>query len=351
METTLIVGAGLAGARCAETLRAHGYRGRVLLVGEERVAPYERPALSKELLAGTRDDVLLRPASFWTAQEIELRTGTRVTAVDTRRRTAVAGGETLTWDALVLATGARPRRLPGPVPDRVHQLRTLADAKAIRADLRTGRRLVVVGSGFVGAEVATTAAALGLGVTVLEAAATPLGGLLGAEVGRLLAARYDARGIDLVLGTGVERVTARSVLTSAGSRIPFDVLVVGIGVEPARELVPRRPHPRVLLAGDVTGSGHWTAAAEQGTAAALELLGLERSPSRPPYVWSDQLGLRLQLVGDPRGATSVELDGDDDAFSGRYRDAAGRLVAALAANRPMLLPGFRRELAALPSAA
>ena len=152
METTLIVGAGLAGARCAETLRANGYEGRVLLVGDEPFAPYERPALSKELLAGARDEVSLRPDGFWESQGIELWTGTRVTSVDPVRRTAVAGGAVVGWDSLVLATGARPRRLRGPLPGHVHELRTLADALALREELRPGRRLVVVGSGFVGAE-------------------------------------------------------------------------------------------------------------------------------------------------------------------------------------------------------
>ena len=350
MDTTLIVGAGLAGARCAETLRARGYEGRVLLVGEEPVAPYERPALSKELIAGIRRDVLLRPPSFWASQSIELLTGTRVTAIDPERRTVLAGGRTLAWDALVLATGARPRRLPGPLPRRVHHLRTIADALALRAELRPGRRLAVVGSGFVGAEVATTAARLGLRVTVLEAAGAPLGGLLGPEASRVLAARYASLGIDLVVDAAVQRVLPRALETPRGP-IPFDVLVVGIGVEPARELIPVRLPPRTVLAGDVTGTGHWTAAAEQGAAAALELLGLERPPAGPPYVWSDQLGLRLQLVGDPRLATAVELEGDADSFAGRYLDARGRLVAALAANRPALVPVFRHELAALPSAA
>jgi 3-phenylpropionate/trans-cinnamate dioxygenase ferredoxin reductase subunit len=351
METTLIVGAGLAGARCAETLRANGYAGRVLLVGEEPFAPYERPALSKELLAGSRDEVSLRPDGFWESQGIELWTGTRVTSVDPVRRTAVAGGAVIGWDALVLATGARPRRLLGPLPGNVHELRTLADALALREELRPGRRLVVVGSGFVGAEAATTAAALGLHVTVVEAGSAPLGGLLGPDVGDLLTGRYGQRGIELVLGAAVERVTPHTVRLADGRRIGFDLLLVAIGVEPARELVSSGLPPRVLLAGDVTGTGHWTAAAEQGKAAALSLLGLEAAPQQPSYVWSDQLGLRLQLVGDPRGAVRVELEGEADGFAGRFFDDAGGLVAALAANRPALVPAFRRELAALPSAA
>jgi NADPH-dependent 2,4-dienoyl-CoA reductase/sulfur reductase-like enzyme len=232
----------------------------------------------------------------------------------------------------------------------VHHLRTLADALALRAELRPGRRLAVVGSGFVGAEVATTAAGLGLHVTVLEAAEAPLGGLLGREVGELLAARYADHRVELLVGAAVERVLPRAVVTARGE-VPFDLLLVAVGAEPARELVPPRLPSRVVLAGDVTGTGHWTAAAEQGAAAAHRLLGIDRPPAGPPYVWSDQLGLRLQLVGDPRRAAAVELDGGVDAFAARYLDGRGGLVAALAANRPALVPELRRELARLPSAA
>src|SRR5581483_1032227 len=199
--TVLIVGAGLAGTRCAETLRAEGYDGRVLLAGEEPHPPYERPALSKELLAGAKQpaDLALRPDGHWQEHGIELLLGTRVTTIDARARTATtAGGRTLPWDSLVLATGARARTLPG-LAAGVHLLRTLADASALRDELGATRRLAVVGAGFVGGEVATSAQALGVAVTVVEAAAAPLGRVVGA----LLAARYRARGIDLRLGAGL----------------------------------------------------------------------------------------------------------------------------------------------------
>jgi 3-phenylpropionate/trans-cinnamate dioxygenase ferredoxin reductase subunit len=312
--SVLIAGAGLAGARCAETLRAEGYAGRITLVGEEPFPPYERPALSKEFLAGERsaDDLLLRPPGFWAEQGIELVLGRRVEPSD---------------ELLVVATGARPRRLSVP---GAHVLRTLADAIALRAELRPGRHLVIVGGGFVGAEVASTAHHLGLRVTILEAGSTPFARVLGTEVGDVLARRYRAHGIEL-----------RTNSTSLAG-VHRDIVLVAVGVEPARELVRDGVH----VCGDAAGGpGHWSAAASDGVAAARRILGLDPLPAEPPFFWSDQFGLRLQLVGDPQGAATVELDGCEESFAARYLDADGRLVAALAANRAADVAAFRRELA------
>jgi NADPH-dependent 2,4-dienoyl-CoA reductase/sulfur reductase-like enzyme len=345
MKTVVVVGAGLAGVRCCESLRAQGFDGRIVLVGEESHVPYERPALSKELLAGVRDDIALRPPFHWHELGIELVLGTRVESV----RDGVASAGTRAWkfDRLVLATGARPRRLPGARHSRVHHLRTIDDAWALREQLRAGRRLVVVGSGFVGAEVATTAARLGVDVAVVEAAPSPLGGLLGDEVGSVLAAAYDRLGIDLRLGASVEQIGPRSTLLAGGTRLAHDLVLVGIGAEPARELQA----DGALLAGDVTGSGHWTAAAEHGVAAARRILGLPVEPPQPPFVWSDQLGYRLQVVGRTRAAAAVELQGDESSFVARYFDARGAVLGAVAANRPAETPRLRQELAAVASAA
>ena len=170
-ETVLIVGAGLAGSRCAETLRASGFDGRVVLVGDEPVAPYERPALSKEFLAGSRTDeeLLLRSVSYLGERGITLLTGRRVARVDPHRRVAaLSDGYELAWDALVLATGVRSRRLPGASPEGVHTLRTLADASALRHDIRPGVRLAIVGGGLIGGEVASTARSLGAEVTLID---------------------------------------------------------------------------------------------------------------------------------------------------------------------------------------
>jgi len=361
-RTVVIVGAGLAGARAAEALRAEGFDGRVVLVGEEPFGPYERPALSKEFLAGTRDEtsLQLRKPGFWNEREIELVLGTRVDSVDPVSRVArTSRGWELPFDAIVLATGARPRRLPLDLPAGVHELRTLTDAQALRDELVPGRHLVVIGGGFVGAEVASTASSLGMHVAIVEAAPAPVSRVLGEKVGLMLASRWRARGIDVRLRTGVEHIRADvsgrvdAVALTDGTTLRADAVLVGVGVEPRRELMPKRPSADVHLAGDVVGPGHWNAAALDGTAAARRILGLEVPPAQPHYVWSDQFGLRLQVVGTPRPDDPFELNGDDDSFAVRYFDELGRTRAALLANRPAEAAAIRRTLqeSALPFAA
>ena len=303
-RSIVIVGAGLAGARCAETLRAEGYDGAVTLVGDEQLPPYERPALSKEYLAGRKEEheLLLRPQAAWAEQQIVLRLGQRVVHVDPARRRAVTDtGSELGWDVLVLATGARPRRLPFAVPSGVHVLRTVEDARALRGALVPGAHLVVVGGGFVGAEVASTATALGARVTMLEALATPFERTLGPTLGRLLADRYRAHGVEMRVRTGVTGFGAdaagsvRSARLTDGSEIRCDVALVGIGVEPATELVPAprrgRADPRVrrrdrgprplderCSGGDCGSTSHPRPGAAAAAAGVL-LVGPVRSPA------------------------------------------------------------------------
>jgi NADPH-dependent 2,4-dienoyl-CoA reductase/sulfur reductase-like enzyme len=352
-RTVVIVGAGLAGARAAETLRAEGFDGRVLLVGDEPAAPYERPALSKEFLAGTRDEesLLLRPPSFWDDRAIELRLGQHVVAADpTARSVRTRRGVELAFDALVLATGARPRRLPLELPAGVHELRTLADARALRKELVPGAHLLVIGGGFVGAEVASTASSLGVHVTIVEAAPAPVARVLGREIGLLLAERWRMHGVDVRLGVGVAHIRADaggrvdSVLLTDGSLLRADAVLVGVGVEPARELLPERPARHVYAAGDVVGPGHWTAASLDGVAVARRILGLPVAGPQPQYVWSDQFGLRLQVVGTPGPNDAFELDGGGDSFAVRYLDGDGRVRAGLLANRPAEAAALRRTL-------
>ncbi len=342
----LIVGAGLAGSRCGESLRAEGFSGRIVLVGEEPFAPYERPALSKELLAGRREveSVALRPAGFWQEKGIELLLGTRIDRI--AGRTAVtADGQLLGWDALVIATGAIPRRLEPTGRDL--QLRTLADALALREELRPGARLTIVGSGLIGTEVASTARDLGVAVTL--AGDRPLVRLLGAEVAELLAARHEEHGVELApRGCRPKGI----VLAAVGARPATDWLRGSVPLRPDGSVIAdacgRTAVPDIYACGDVTGTGHWTAAAGQGAAAARTILGLDRPYRDVPYFWSDQLGLRLQHIGDARNAASVELDGDLDSLEARYLRPA-RPVRSCAGRQPPS-PGRRAAPRAGPDA-
>ena len=367
----VIVGAGLAGSRCAETLRALGFDGRIVLVGDESRGPYERPCLSKEFLAGARENVLLRGEEYWAERDIELVLSRRIESIDLLNRTA---GEGLDWDAVVIATGARPRRLPFAVPTGVHVLRSAQDAVALREELGPGRRLAIVGAGFVGVEVASTALGLGAEVTLVDVSRAPLERVLGVEVGALLAERYRAHGVDLRLQTGlngfVEDRDGRvvEVTLSDGAAVPCDAVLVAIGAEPAGELVAadrngiptdgcgRTEIPGVYACGDVAIAWraslgrrvrveHWTSAAGQGAAVAHAIVGDERPYDDVPYFWSDQFGFRLQHVGHAEEWEMVELEGDEACFSARYLDQEGHLLAALLANRPREIAGLRRELA------
>ena len=383
MSGAVIVGAGLAGSRCAERLRSSGYSGRIRLVGEEPLGPYRRPALSKELLAGAAGlgDVRLRPTDWWDEARIELMLGRRVERIKPGCRTVrLRGGDELRWDVLVVATGSRARRLPGvPLVRGVHTLRSFQDALGLRRELEAGRRLVVVGAGFVGTEVASTALAMGVHVTVVDPS-PPLSRVLGPEVAALLGDRYRAHGIDL-RRTGLDSVdvdggTVRRVRLNDGALVQCDALLLAVGAEPAApqglgsaaDGIPtdergRTAIPNVFACGDVARSRHpllrrsirvehWTEAAAQGAAVADAILGLEPRNGELPFFWSDQFGLRLQYVGHAPEWSSVVLDGSPEAFSALYLDGSGRPLAGLVANRADELGGLRQRLRdALPRAA
>ncbi len=363
MNGIVIVGAGLAGSRCAEALRAGGCELPVTVVGAEGVAPYERPALSKEFLAGTRNgaDLLLRPPDWWTEREINLVLGEAVDRIDLRRRLVLVQGRTLPWAHLVLATGARARRLPGVDFPNVHRLRTMADAVALQPSLQPGSRLVVIGAGFVGAEVASTAAGLGARVTIIEAETAPLARVAGGEIGHLLAGRWRAEGVVLHLAAQIERVSPGAVELADGTSIDYDALLVAIGAEPSSELLPgngaiptdacgRTMHDGVYACGDVAAFEgrrveHWTSASGQAAAVASTILGAPAPYRAMPYFWSDQFGLRLQMVGTTTGWAAVELEGGSDSFRARYVDEDGKPLAVLLGNRPADVAAARRELA------
>ncbi|MFN8124318.1 MAG: FAD-dependent oxidoreductase [Thermoleophilia bacterium] len=376
----LIVGAGLAGARCAEALRAYGFAGDILLAGDEPFPPYERPALSKTVITDGHDlaDVALRPDDAWASRGIDLRTAAEVISVDLDARTAVAGDEPVAWRRLVVATGARARRLPGTPPvDGVHHLRTLADARELRRRLGPGTRMVLIGAGFVGAELASSARGLGTEVHVVEVEELPLGRVLGPEAGARVADRMRMAGVHLHMGAMVEEIVAgagrvRAVRLRGGGEIPCDEVVVGIGAVPNTELLGgrlplamdggivtdeagRTEVDGVFACGDVASLWrrdigrharleHWSAAAESARAVAAAIAGADIPSPGIPYVWSDQFGWRLQMVGHPTGESVI--DDEPDGFTVRYLGDGGAVVGGLAVNRPQDVPLLRAEIAA-----
>jgi NADPH-dependent 2,4-dienoyl-CoA reductase/sulfur reductase-like enzyme len=376
-RSVVIVGAGLAGSRCAETLRAQGFEGHVTLVGDEPLGPYERPALSKHFLAGTKERVELRPSSYWEERDIKVVFGRRVARVNPGMG-QIPGAPPA--DAVVIATGARARALPFACPAGVQTLRTVADAAALRERLRPGSRLAVIGAGFVGAEVASTARSLGVEVTLIDLESAPLVRILGHEVGALLADRHRADGVDLRLGVGLGRFlnSASGDLTGIeltdGSVVDCETALVAIGATPDCDLLGdpragirtdacgRTEHPGVYACGDVAQAWrpslsthlrveHWTSAAGQAASVAHAILGNERPYDEVPYFWSDQAGLRLQHVGHADSPATIEVTGTPESFVAHYRDEEGRLLAALAANQPAAIGPLRRELAGEATAA
>ncbi len=365
----VIAGAGLAAQRCCATLRRLGHDGPITLVGDEPLLPYDRPPLSKDWLAGSVDEaaLLLRPASWYADHDIEVRLGARATGLYvTARRLRLAGGEELHYDRLLIATGARARTLPGTERyENVGVLRSAADATALRAQLRAGAHLVIVGAGFIGLEAAATARALGAEVTLLDAAQAPLQAIVGPRLGAWFAGIHREQGVHLLMGAGVDGFEAvgervEAVRLAGGRRLQCDAVLVGIGVSPATEWLAGTPLQGrgvavddgarsavagVFAAGDAAGGQHWEAAARQGAAAAHRMLGLQPPAAVPESFWSDQYGTRIQLVGHPRGAGELHIDGDPARrdFTALYvRD--GVVVAGLLAGRPRALPALRAQL-------
>ena len=355
---TVIVGGGLAGQRFAETLRREGHDGPLRMVCAEPVAPYDRPPLSKEYLAGKLTaPPRLRPDGWHADHDVELVLDMPAKALHADTSELELGdGRRLRYRQLLIATGAAPRMLPGlDGRDNVHVLRSVADADRLRDSLAPGTRLAVVGAGFVGQEVASTARGLGADVTLIEAMAAPLAHIVGEQVGDWFTRLHRSHGVDVRTGVAFDPATAAQ----------YDQVVVAVGVAPATEWlrgtaigpngrvaiqtdhVGRTCIPNVFAAGDCAGTQHWEAAVQQGGGAALAMLG-ESPPAPPPSsFWSDLYGIRINWLGDARGAESVEFDGDLDSrdFSVIYRGGGGRAVAGLLVGRPQALPQLRQELA------
>ena len=333
MPTIAIVGASLAGSSAAATLREEGFDGRTVLIGAEPQLPYDRPPLSKNYLRGTTsfEKTLLRPPEFYRERDIEMRLGTTVTRVDAEKRMlALQDGERLEFDQLLIATGGRNKRFPIPGIDLpgVYDLRTVADADRIREAIGHGGRAVVVGLGFIGAEVAASMRQSGLEVVAVEPFKTPLYRALGEEIGRVVEGLHRDNGVEMILddavtafeGSGkVERVVTRN-----GRRIQCSLAVFGLGIEPATELVAGTPVrvdngivvddqcrtnvPGIFAAGDVANHHHpvcgrqirvehWQNGVKQGAAAARSMLGRGQSYDEVHWFWSDQFDANIQYAG------------------------------------------------------
>jgi 3-phenylpropionate/trans-cinnamate dioxygenase ferredoxin reductase component len=350
-HTHVIVGAGLAGAKTAEALREEGFGGRIILIGEEPERPYERPPLSKDYLRGEseREKAYVHAADFYDRHDIELRTATPVERVDTKAGVVrLFDGERLRYDRLLLATGAEPRRLsiPGAGLDGVHYLRDLADADVIAARLAKGSgRVVVIGAGWIGAEVAASARQKGLDVALVEMSEVPLERVLGREVGAIYAGLHRDRGVELHTGVGLEAFEGNDrverVRLADGQTLDCDFVVVGVGVTPRTRLaewagigvnngilVSKRLEttvPGVFAAGDVANAfhpfygsklrvEHWANALNQPATAAQAMLDKPAAYERLPYFFSDQYDVGMEYTGYATEWDEVVLRGNPDAL-------------------------------------
>ncbi|MGW1715467.1 NAD(P)/FAD-dependent oxidoreductase [Streptomyces sp. NPDC002156] len=383
MRTVAVVGASLAGLSAARSLRKQGYDGRLVVIGDETHRPYDRPPLSKEFLAGTLGEADLGLETDGEDLGAEWLLGTRATGLDrTDRSVRLADGQVVRADGIVIATGAAARTLPGAEGlTGVHTLRTLDDARALRDELARGGRLVVIGGGFIGAEVASTAYALGLDVTVIEAAPTPLAGPLGETMGAVVSGLHADHGVRLLCGVGVKGLSGErqvdAVLLDDGRSVPADIVVVGVGARPCVEWLDgsgvvldngvkcgadgRSSLAGVVAVGDCANwydprAGvhrrveHWTGAVERPAAAVAALLAggaVEPGVPRPPYFWSDQYGVKIQFAGFAGVADSVTVEegavGDRNVLAVYRR--GGEPVAVLGMNQPRLFVRWRKQLA------
>jgi 3-phenylpropionate/trans-cinnamate dioxygenase ferredoxin reductase subunit len=326
-RTFVIVGAGLAGAKAAETLREEGFGGRVVLIGDEDELPYERPPLSKDYLRGEspREKAQVHDAAYYEAHDIELLTATRVRAIDPAAGSlTLDGGRDLRFDALLLATGAEPRRLPF---DGVQYLRTVRDSEALRERIGPGMRVAIVGAGWIGSEVAASARQMGADVTLMEMAEVPLERVLGRQLGGFYRDLHLEHGVRFLGGTGIDRV----------EDVDADLILIAVGVQPRTALAElagleidngvrvdaalRTSASNVFAAGDVANAWHpllgrhvrvehWANALNQGPAAARSMLGQAVSYDRVPYFFSDQYDVGMEYSGHAEGFDSVVIRGE-----------------------------------------
>ena len=370
-ETVVIAGAGHAAGQLVTSLKQKNYDGKIVLVGDEPYLPYQRPPLSKKFLAGAMEAerLFVKPASFYDDADIELRLETEITAIDRDGKCLRSSdGDDIPYDKLVLAFGSRARQLPveGAKLKCVHYLRSIADVDRIREDFQSGRRLVVVGAGYIGLEVAAVAQQAGLDVTVIEMANRVMSRVVSPEISDFYQIEHTNQGVRFRLSTGVSALTGKkrvkSVTTSEGEEIPADLVVIGVGILPNTELATeagldvdngivvddhcRTGDPDVYAVGDCTS--HPNAiygrrlrlesvhnAVEQAKTAAANICGQDTSYSQVPWFWSDQYDLKLQIAGLSEGYDSVAIRGNpaERSFSCLYLKE-NRLIAVDAINAP-----------------
>jgi len=371
MATFVIAGGGLAGAKAAETLRAEGFDGDVVLFGSEPERPYERPPLSKGVLLGNDDvsAVYVHPAEWYAGQRVDLRAGVTVTAVEPAGHTVTSGGGTLRYDKLLLATGASPRELniPGAGLDGVRYLRTVGDSLRLREAFSAGGRVVIVGAGWIGLEAAAAARLAGCEVTVVEPQSCALFGALGPELGGVFADLHRAHGVTFRFGDSAAELRpagsrVASVLTASGAELPAGVVVIGIGAVPNDGLASRAgldvsngvltdealrtSDPDIFAAGDVANSynpllarrvrvEHWANALTGGPAAAKSMLGQPVTYDPVPYFYSDQYDLGMECAGlpSPGSYDQIVYRGDREGLEFiAFWLSGGRVIAGMNVN-------------------
>jgi len=351
VSSILVVGAGQAAAVAVATLRDQGFDGRITVVGDEAHAPYERPPLSKAVLAAVEADepgISVKEEDFFSARDIDLRLGTEVVSLDPASAQAtLSDGSTVTYDRCLLATGGAARRLPGLTPDasQVHYLRTLDEARRLRNALRQARSAVIIGAGFLGLEIASTARSMGVEVSVVETASRPLGRVVPEAFSSWLQARVAASGATLYLGQSITDLQLPAdgvrVSLSDGNVLQADLVVVAVGLVPSTALAQsaglqlnaanggievdalcRSSDARIYAAGDCTSQHHeghgalrlesWQNANEQARIAACAMLGVDAPPAAFPWFWTDQFDCNIQMLGLPRAGLHYVLRGGID---------------------------------------
>lgn len=367
MAGIVIIGAGQAGASAAARLRALGHSGPITLIGEEPAPPYQRPPLSKGYLLGEMalERLYLRTPSFWSEQDVTLRLGTPVTAIDPAAQSVTLGAEAIAYDTLVLTTGAAPRRLPAAIGGDlagVHTVRTLADVDAMAPEFRPGARLLVIGGGYIGLEAAAVAAKLGLSVTLVEMAPRILQRVAAPETSDFFRRLHQDHGVTILEGIGLDRLSGETRVSTArlsdGRELPVDFVIVGVGITPSTALAEaaglaiengirtdaqgRTSDPQVWAAGDCASFPHHGGrirlesvgnAIDQAEMVAENILGAGKDYVAKPWFWSDQYDVKLQIAGLNTGYDRIVTRPDGASVSFWYY-AGDRLLAVDAMNDP-----------------